>query len=84
MEGLRGRKEKTQVGGTDDQLYFDWQLYDLFDPLDITQSSSIKVTIARKGQPEQERTWLFRWGQTDAKLHKFSGDSKYKLSMNFA
>jgi hypothetical protein len=83
MEGLRGRKEKTQPGGTGDQIYFDWQLYDLFDPQDITASSSIKVTIARQGQPQQERTWVFRWGDTDPKLHKFSGDSKYRLSMSF-
>jgi hypothetical protein len=82
MEGLRGRKEKVQKGGTGDQIYFDWQLYDLFDPLDVTQSSAIKVTIARQGQPEQERNWLFRWGDTDPKLHKFSGDSKYRLSMS--
>jgi hypothetical protein len=82
MEGVRGPKPKPpQKAGTGDNFMLDWQLYDLFDPHDITQGSRIKVTIARQGEKAQERSWVFRWGDTDALLHKFPGDSKYRLSM---
>jgi hypothetical protein len=83
MEGVRGRKAKVQKGGTGKPVYYDWQLYDLFDPQDITAASSIKVQIARVGQPVQERSWVFRWGDTDNRTHKFSGSSKYQLKMSF-
>ena len=63
MEGLRGRKEKTRPGQHGGPDLLDWQLYDLFDPQDITASSAIKVTIARQGQPQQERTSVFRLGR---------------------
>jgi hypothetical protein len=82
MEGVRGRKEKVTKGGTKDHFMLDWQLYDLFDPQDITAASAIKVTIARQGQPDQARNWIFRWGDTDEKVHRFPGDSKYRLSMS--
>jgi hypothetical protein len=85
MEGVRGVKPKpAQTLGTGDKTYLDWELYDLFDPHDITAGSAIKVTIARKGQTAQTRNWVFPWNETGYKAHKFPGDSKYKMSMSLA
>lgn len=82
MEGARGLKQKPAVEcGTGENFWVDWELYDLFDPHDVTTGSKIKVTIARQGQKTQERTWSFPWGDTEARKHAFSGDSKYRMSM---
>jgi hypothetical protein len=82
MEGVRGAKTKPAVEcGTGENFWADWELYDLFDPHDVTTDSKIKVTIARQGQKAQERTWSFPWGDTEARKHAFSGDSKYRMSM---
>jgi hypothetical protein len=84
MEGARGVKMKAQRGGTGDHLWLSWHLYDLFDPHDVESGSEIKVTIARQGETAQQRTWVFPWGQTDYKSHKFSGDADYRMSMQLA
>jgi hypothetical protein len=85
MEGVRGLKQKPAVdAGTGDSFWVDWSLYDLFDAHDINAGSQIKVTIARQGQKAQERTWSFPWGETEARRHAFSGDSKYRMKMNLA
>jgi len=85
MEGVRGLKLKPAIAGSKgDTHYRDWELYDLFDPHDITFGSSIKVTIARKGEKAQVRTWIFPFGSTDLRTHSFTGDAKYRMSMSLA
>ena len=85
MEGVRGVKRMGTIEGSEgDRFYRDWRLYDLFDPHDITYGSSIKVTIARAGEKAQERTWVFPFGSTDRRSHRFTGDAKYSLMMSFA
>lgn len=81
-EGAHGVKARSGTVGTGDDFSTSFSMLELFDPDEITRGRPIVVKVAKKGEAAQDRSWVWPWGTTENKAHKFSGDSKYRMTMS--
>jgi hypothetical protein len=81
-EGTRGVKSRSGTVETGKDFATSFALLELFDPDEITRGRPVVVKIAKKGESAQDRSWVWPFGTTENKTHRFSGDSKYRMTMS--
>lgn len=82
VEGTRGVKSRGGTIETGKDFAASFALLELFDPDEISRGRPIVVKLAKKGEAAQDRSWVWPWGTTENREHRFSGDSKYRMTMS--